>query len=149
MFVAQAHRLQPGVKFVRFVFPRAHHELEWFECILFQHAETDCPWNSSRLAGRMLFPRLADATEPEPHYFALAGRDGEGVMRGRLRPDALRIHRFFSPSDDEIVDSIFHEWMAVRRRKEAPGIRFVLGEEQFARVFAMQRVIAQRGMVRL
>src|SRR5205085_8679995 len=64
-------------------------------------------------------------------------------MGSCFSPDSFGIHRAFSTLDDEIVDSIFHERVAVRCRKETGGVGFVLSEEQIARPFTVQLVIAQ------
>src|SRR5207237_8491039 len=89
---------------------------------------------------------FANAAKPESHNATRAGLDRERIMRRGLCPHALGIHRLDPPIDDKIVDAVFDERVSVRRRKEARGVGFVLGEKQIARAFAVQLVVTQRAM---
>src|SRR5947207_9552070 len=117
--------------------------VELLERLLFEHRQANWSRNSSRLARPIFFHGFADAPKPEPHYFALARFNRERVMRGRFSPDPLGVHRAFSTMDDEIIDSILHEPVPARRRKEVLGIGFVLGEKQIATILEMAHLMAQ------
>src|SRR5205807_9019456 len=110
-----------------------------------QHWQTHRPVLSAGFALRFRFHRgLPYSSEPEPHRLAAARRDCERIMRRRLRPHALAIHRILSAVDDKIVDAIFDEFHFVPGRKQTLRIGFVLGEEKLRGTVAVQFVFAQR-----
>ena len=61
-------------------------------------------------------------------------------------PDLIRISEICSILNDRGVDRILHIAAMVRDAPQAFEIRFVLGEKEFVRAFAMQLVGAERRM---
>ena len=68
----------------------------------------------SGLARTILFDRFTHAAEPKADLRARAGFNGKRIMRRGFRPNALGVYRVLVAVDDEIVDAILHEWVAVR-----------------------------------
>src|SRR5205085_12603576 len=116
------------------------------EGLALQHRQANRSRNFSRLAGMIFFHRFPDAAKPEPHDLLRARIDRERIMGGALGSNAFRINRVLSPANHEIVDAVFHELMIVRRREKTLRVGFVFSEKKVARIFAMQLVIAERGM---
>ena len=119
------------------------------ERLAFENWQTFWPRHSFRFGGLVFLARFADSAEPKPYRGARSGRNIERVVRRCFGAGPFWIHRLGAASDDKIVDRILHESALVRRGKEPFCVGLVLGEEEIARVFAMELVIAQGAMGRL
>ncbi len=70
----------------------------------------------------------------------------DAMMRRGFRACLRRIHGLGPPADDELVDRVLDERARVRLVEQAPGIRFVLSEEQRHVAVDIQVVWAELGV---
>ncbi len=72
-----------------------------------------------------------DAAESEPYHLAFPGRHVQVIVRRDLRPLIIGIDGLRATVDDVIVDAILDVGAAIGDSKNALGVRFVFGKEQW------------------
>ena len=90
--------------------------------------------------------RRRDAAEPEPYHLAFAGRHVQVIIRRDLRPFLLGIDGILATVDDVVVDAILDVWAAIGDAKNALGVRFVFGKEQWHGSLAGEVAFSQFGI---
>ena len=127
-------RNDSGVEFVGFRPPGRHHGIE-------PVAERCClrPIRKHHCVG-------GDIRQAETDHSGSAGRHGDPIVGGGLRPHLLGIDRPVLTVDDVVIDSILDERRAVRDAEDSQSIRLVLGEEERGIALAVQEPFAEGPM---
>src|SRR6185312_10640786 len=84
--------------------------------------------------------------EAQPQLDALAGADGEAVVRRGLGAGAVRVDRIAAAVDQIVVDPVLDPGSAVRRTEQPLVVGLVLREEQRRVVVAEEVALAELGV---